>query len=148
MTAHSSGFSNQAFVSLLPPLTRSASAVSNSLDVSNYDSVTLLVNVGATGDTFSATNRVEASVQESDDNTTWTPVADSDLVKAVSGGQATGTFMLLTANPAAGTVYPTGYRGNKRYVRVALNNYGTTSNGTPMDVLALGGRPRYAPVNY
>ena len=55
------------------------------------------INVGATGDTLSGTNRVELQVQESDDNATWTAVADSDLLKVVPGGQATGTFGILNS---------------------------------------------------
>ena len=147
MVGHSTTYYNVGVVPLLPPLNRTASANSASVDLQNYDSAAFAVNVGATGDTWSGTNRVELAVQESDDNSTWTAVADSDLLHAVTGGQATGTFMILNANSQAGQVYETGYRGNKRYVRVALANYGTTSVGTPMDVLAILGRPRIAPIN-
>lgn len=146
MVGHSSNFYNALPVQLLPPLARPASAVSQSVDLQNNDSATFVISVGAAGDTYSAINRIEASIQESDDNVTFTPVADSDLQRVVSGGQATGTFLVLNANAQAGQVYRTAYTGNKRYARVALNNYGTTTNGTPMDVLALLGRPRLAPV--
>ena len=146
MVGHSSTFFNVLPVQLLPPLARPASANSASVDMQNYDSVEFVVSVGAAGDTYSGTNRTELSLQESDDNTTWTAVADGDMQRVVSGGQATGTFMVLNANAQAGMLYRTAYTGNKRYVRVALANYGTTTNGTPMDVLALLGRPRNAPV--
>ena len=108
--------------------------------------MTLAANIGATGDTLNGTNRVELQVQESDDNSTFTPVIDSDLTKVVAG-QAVGTFGLLNAGGAVNQVYLTGYRGNKRYVRVAGANYGTTASGTFIDVLAIGGRPRMLPVN-
>ncbi len=147
MVGHSGNYYNAAYVPLLPPLVRTASAVSASFDVQNYDAVAFLLNVGVVGDTWSGTNRVEATLQESDDNSTWNAVADSDMLKVVTGGQATGTFMLFNANAQAGQIYITGYRGNKRYVRVALTNFGTTSVGTAMDVIAVGGRPRTAPVN-
>ena len=146
MVGHSSTFYNVLPVSLLPPLARPASANSASVDLQNYDSVEFVINVGAAGDTYSGTNRTEATLQESDDNSTWTAVADSDMQRVVTGGQATGTFMLLNANSGAGLLYRTAYTGNKRYVRVALTNYGTTTNGTPMDVIALLGRPKNAPV--
>ena len=145
MVSHSSNYFNQAAIPLLSPANRTASAQSASLDTQNYGSVTLLANIGATTDTLNGTNRVELQVQESDDNTTFTAVADSDLVKVV-GGQATGTFAVLNAGGAVNQVYKTGYIGNKRYVRVALANFGTTAGGTIMDVLALGGRARNAPV--
>lgn len=147
MTGHSGTYYNTAYVPLLPPLVRTAAANSASFDVQNYDAVALLVNVGATGDTLSGTNRVELQVQESDDNSTFTAVADADLLKIVTGGQATGTFGILNAAGTVNQVYLTGYRGNKRYVRVALANFGTTSVGTAMDVLAVGGRARNLPVN-
>ena len=147
MVGHSGNYYNQAYVPLLPPLVRTASANSASFDTQNYDAVALLVNVGATGDTLNGTNRVELQVQESDDNSTFTPVADADLLNAVAG-QATGTFGIVNnTTTAVGKVYLTGYRGNKRYVRVAFANYGTTSTGTAMDVLAIGGRPRNLPIN-
>ncbi|MFO0906790.1 MAG: hypothetical protein U0835_00220 [Isosphaeraceae bacterium] len=147
MVGHSGNYYNAAYVPLLPPLARPASANSASVDLQNYDSAAFLLNVGAAGDTWSGTNRVEASLQESDDNSTWTAVADADMLSVVSGGQATGTFKVFNANAQAGQLYVTGYRGNKRYVRVALTNFGTTSTGTPMDVIAVLGRPRFAPVN-
>ncbi len=147
MVGHSGNYYNQAYIPLLPPLVRTASANSASVDTQNYDALALLVNVGATGDTLNATNRVELQVQESDDNAAFTAVADADLLKVVAGGQAAGTFGVLNAAGAAGQVYLTGYRGYKRYVRVALVNFGTTAAGTAMDVLAIGGRPRNLPIN-
>ena len=146
MVGHSSTFFNVLPVQLLPPLARPASAVSASVDLQNNDSVAFVLSVGAAGDTYSATNRIEASLQESDDNVNFTPVADSDMQRVVTGGQATGTFLILNANAQAGQIYRTAYTGNKRYVRLALTNFGSTTNGTPMDVLALLGRPRNAPV--
>lgn len=147
MVGHSGSYYNAAYVPLLPPLARPASANSASFDMQNYDSVAFLLNVGAAGDTWSGTNRVEAVLQESDDNSAWNAAADSDLLKVVAGGQSVGTFMVFNANAQAGQLYVTGYRGNKRYARVALVNYGTTMTGTPMDVIAVGGRPRTSPVN-
>ena len=147
MVSHSNTYYNQAFTPLLPPLVRTASATSASFDLQNYDSVALVVNVGATGDTLNGTNRVELQVQESDDNATFTAVADADLLKVVSGGQAVGTFGILNSGGSVGQVYLTGYRGNKRYVRVALANFGTTSTGTSTDVLAIAGRARTLPIN-
>ena len=147
MVGHSGSYYNIGIVPLLPPLNRTASAVSASVDTQNFDSVAFAVNVGATGDTLSGTNRVELQVQDSDDNTTFTAVSDADLLKAVTGGQASGTFGVLNAGGSVNQVYETGYRGNKRYARVALANFGTTSVGTNMDVLAVLGRPRMAPIN-
>lgn len=146
MPGRSSNYYNNFHVPLLAPAAaRTASFTSASFDMQNYNSVTLIANVGATGDTLSGTNRVELQVQESDDNVTFTAVADSDLARVVSGGQATGTFGMLNSAGSVNQIYKTAYIGNKRYVRVAGANFGTTSSGTFIDVLAEGGRPRYAP---
>ena len=146
MVARSSNFYNASIAPLLPPAAaRTASAQSASFDAQNYDAVTLVASVGATGDTLNATNRVELQVQESDDNTTFTPVADADLARVAPGGQAPGTFAVLNAAGSVNQVYKTGYVGYKRYVRVALAAFGTTASGTFIDVLAVGGRPRTAP---
>ena len=149
MVGHTSTYYNIGTTQLLPPLIRTASANSASFDLQNYNDVALVASVGATGDTLNGTNRVEISVQESSDNATFTQVADSDLVHVVTAGsaQATGTFAILNSAGSVGQVYETGYRGNLRYIRVALVNYGTTTSGTSIDVLALGGRPRTSPVN-
>ena len=147
MANHSSIYYNIGAIPLLPPLVRTATATSASIDLQNYDDVAFVLNVGATGDTLNGTNRVEASLQESADNSTWTQVADSDTTHVVTGETQTGTFAVINSSGATGQVYETGYHGNQRYVRVALTNYGTTSVGTAMDVLALVGRARQAPLN-
>ena len=89
-------------VQILPPLARPASAVSASVDMQNYDSVEFVLGVGAAGDTYSTNNRIEASLQESSDNTNFTQVADSDMQRVVAGETQTGTFMILNANAQAG----------------------------------------------
>ena len=147
MTSRSGVYHNNAFIPLLPPAAaKTAAFTSASVDLRNYDAATVVANVGTSGDALSGTNRVELAVQESDDNATFTPVADADLLKTVSG-QAAGTFANLNAPSAASQAYLTGYRGNKRYIRVAGTTYGTTSGGTFIDALAVLGRPKYGPVN-
>ena len=86
-----------------------------------------------TGTITDGTHTVE--VQESDDNSSFTAVADADL---------------QGSEPAIGAandnvVYEIGYRGSKRYIRVAVVTSGATVGGTFGAVLALG-IPRRRPV--
>jgi len=86
-----------------------------------------------TGTITDGTHTVE--VQESDDNSSFTAVADADL---------------QGSEPAIGStndnvVYEIGYRGTKRYLRVAVVTTGATTGGTFGAVLILG-IPRRLPV--
>lgn len=89
--------------------------------------------VVTSGTITDGTHTVE--VQESDDNSSFTAVADADLQ---------GT------EPAIGAandnvVYEIGYRGTKRYLRVAVVTTGATTGGTFGANIILG-QPRRLPV--
>jgi len=86
-----------------------------------------------TGTITDGTHTVE--VQESDDNSSFSAVADADL---------------QGSEPAIGAandnvVYEIGYRGTKRYIRVTVVTSGATTGGTFGAVLILG-IPRRLPV--
>ena len=103
---------------------------SNSVGRQKFGGALVVVQTGTITD---GTHTVE--VQESDDNSTFTPVADADLQ---------GT------EPAIGAandnvVYEIGYRGIKRYLRVAVVTTGATTGGTFGAVVILG-IPRRLPV--
>ena len=147
MVARSSPYYNLGYTPILPPAAaRTAAFTSASVDTQNFDSLAIVASVGASGDTLSGTNRIELALQESDDNAAFTPVGDADLLKVVAG-QAAGTFAVLSAPAAANQAYVTGYRGNKRYVRLAGATYGTTTNGTFVSAMAVAGGARNLPVN-
>ena len=147
MVGHSGTYYNVGILPLLPPLNRTAGATSASVDTQNYDSVAFAVNVGATGDTLSGTNRVELQVQESDDNSTFTAVANADLNNYAAGTTNTGTTQKIIANAGAAQAYLVGYKGYKRYIRGVVNVTGTHTNGTIVAVTGVRGRNHLAPVN-
>ena len=84
-------------------------------------------------------------VQESDDDSTYTAVADADLSDSVTGTN-TGTFAVIDDAAEDDAVYSTKYIGNKRYVKVVANLTGTHTNGTPLGCVALKGGNNYRPV--
>lgn len=128
------------------PQTFTADGNGDSIDTRGFDSVMLAMAVGASGDTLSSSVKIELELEESDDDSTWTDVADADLLKAVSGTN-TGTFAVIDDPAEDDAVYITGYRGSKRYVRVVVNLTGTHTNGTPIGGVAVLGHAHVTPVN-
>jgi hypothetical protein len=143
---HTSLYANTAVSTLLVPLIRNADALSSALDLQNCDDAVLVFLVGTNGDTYSGTDKLELEVQESDDDLTYTPVANADLTNYVTGTNV-GTVKALIANADCSQSYLVGYRGSKRYIKGNLNFSGTHSTGTSTAVLGLRGRNRAKPVN-
>ena len=120
------------------------------VDLQGYESATVLVDVGAEGDTLSSSVHFEVSLEHSDDNSTFTDVAQADIIDGtISSG---GIFLKLDGtaggNPdTAGGIFRVGYVGGKRYVRVVLAKTGTHSNGTPIGAMVVRGHARHSTDN-
>ena len=67
---------------------RTAAANGTGVDLQGYESATVLVDVGAEGDTLSSSVFFEVSLEESDDNSTFTDVEQAGIVDGTiaSGG--------------------------------------------------------------
>jgi hypothetical protein len=102
----------------------------NAVGRQTFRSALVIVQTGTITD---GTHTVE--VQESDDNSSFTAVADADL-------QGTEPAV-VAAND--NVVFEIGYRGSKRYLRVVCVASGTTTGGTLGAVIVLG-LPRRYPV--
>jgi len=114
----------------LTPAARTANTTGTGVDLAGFHSAAVYIITGAITD---GTHTFE--VQESDDNTTFTAVADSDLH---------GT------EPAVGAtddnkVYEIGYKGKKRYIRVSVTVTSATTGGV-YGAFVVRGRPYSAPV--
>lgn len=139
-------YSDVSYNQVIDPATVTADTDSASVDTQDYSDVLFLVNVGESGDTLDASNYIELEVEESDDNVTFTDVADEDL-NAYVAGTNDGTFALVDASDEDDAVYFTGYTGIKRYVRVVVNVTGTHTNGTPVAASILMSGSRVGAVN-
>ncbi|WP_435007993.1 hypothetical protein P12x_005260 [Tundrisphaera lichenicola] len=146
MPNHTSLYHNTGFLSLLVPAVRNSDTNSSALDLQDCDDATLLFHLGDSADTLSGTNKIELEVEESDDNSSWSDVANADLTNYVTATN-TGTAALIDAPTEDQLVVAVGYKGTKRYIRGVLNFSGTHSTGTPIGVLGLRGRNRAQPVN-
>lgn len=127
-------YSNVTVRACLPIATRTASANGTGVDRyasgSEFQDAMVIVQTGAITD---GTHAVD--VQESDDNSTWNSVAASEL---------------QGSEPSIGSadddkLYVIGYKGIKRYIRVAMTASGTTSGGVYGATVLLA-NPRVAPV--
>lgn len=93
---------------------RTATTNGTGVDLANCEGATILVQTGTITD---GTHTI--SLQESDDNVTFTNVAAADLI---------GTPPAITA-PDDDKVFKFGYIGIKRYIRVVSTVAGTTTGG-------------------
>ena len=129
---------------------RTAAVNGSGVDLQGYESATAMVIVGAEGDTLSSSVHFEVSLEHSDDNSTFTDVAQADIIDGtISSG---GIFLKLDGtaggNPdTSGGIFRVGYVGGKRYVRVVLAKTGTHSNGTPIGAMVVRGHARHSTDN-
>jgi len=124
---------------------KTAAANGTGVDLQGYEGATVLVDVGAEGDTLSSSVHFEISLEESDDDSTYTDVTQAGIVDGTIS--ADGIFLKLdgTANgnpDTAGEIFRVGYRGGKRYIRVVLAKTGTHSNGTPIGAFIIKSHAR------
>ena len=125
---------------------RTAAANGTGVDLQGYESATVLVDVGAEGDTLSSSVFFEVSLEESDDNSTFTDVEQAGIVDGtIASG---GIFLKLDGTTGGdpdttGGIFRVGYVGVKRYIRVVLAKTGTHSNGTPLGAMVVKGHARH-----
>jgi len=124
---------------------KTAAGNGTGVDLQGYESATVLVDVGAEGDTLSGSVYFEISLEHSDDDSTYSDCAQADIIDGTIA--AGGIFLKLDGttggNPdSAGGIFRVGYIGGKRYVRVVLAKTGTHSNGTPIGAMIVRGHAR------
>ncbi|ACM39172.1 MULTISPECIES: hypothetical protein [Rhizobium/Agrobacterium group] len=110
--------------------TLTADNTPTAIDLRGYDSAEICLDIGVGGITFSGTNKIEFVLTHSDDNTTYTNVADADMLGV--SGISNGIIKALTAAHAAAAVYRYGYKGGKRYLKLLADFGGTHGTGTPI----------------
>lgn len=116
----------------LAPAARTSDADGSGVDLRGFDSAMALIDLGAWTD---GTHTFE--VQESDDNSTFTAVADADLI---------GSEPVVDAADEDNTVHRIGYVGSKRYLRVSVGVASATS-GAVYGASILRGHAAQQPVS-
>lgn len=116
------------------------------VDTVGFGSALVIADIGAEGITLDGSNYILIEVEESDDNVTFTDVANADLTNYVTGLNP-GTIAKLDAIAEAPSIHTAGYKGNKRYIRGVVNFVGTHGAATPLGVSILQQHPSTSPVN-
>lgn len=112
---------------------RIADANGSGADLKGARRALIAAAVGDSGDTLSATVKFELELEESEDNSTFTDVADTDLSEYVDGTND-GCFVLCDQPTEDSKLFLTEYRGNKRYIRAVANFTGSHPVGTVFGV--------------
>lgn len=105
------------------------------VDLAGYESATLIVHVGVSGDTLSGSVYHTVKLQESADNSVWNDVAAADMEGSNS--------VVIDDAAEDPVVIVWGYKGAKRYLRVFDDVTGTHTNGTPFGAVIVRSRPRH-----
>jgi len=138
-------YENCEIEQVLDPAVVAADANCSSVDLQGYECVTFFALIGEGGVTLGTGVTIEVEVEESDDDSSFTDVADADLSNYVDGTND-GCMAFLDALAEEDSVYTTTYRGNKRYVRPVLNFTGTHGTGTAIGIVAVKQGYKYPPV--
>lgn len=123
--------SNIDFAQSLAPASQTAAINGTGVDVRDYASAMVLISAGAAGGT---TPSFTFEVQESDDNTTFAAVADAGLQ---------GAEPVITVGNETHRI---GYKGGKRYIRVAITDATGTSPTLLCEAGVVRGDPHVAPL--
>ena len=126
------------------PAVLAASTTPAAINLAGFKSAEIVIPVGVGGITFSGVNKIEFVLTHSDDDVTYTPVTDADML-GVSGISA-GVIKALVAAHAAAAVYNYGYIGGKANIKLQAAFAGTHGTGTPIAAMVLKGNPDLAPV--
>lgn len=129
------------FHALNPQVVTGTDTAATAVDSQGYDSVEHVVPIGTSGDTLSASVKLELVIQHGDlsDGSDAVAVTDKNMLLSPSADLTSGIFQLIDANSKTQLTYKIGYRGPKRYSRVFFDFTGTHTNGTRIAALALRG---------
>ena len=136
--------SGMKLVNLIGAAALAADNTPAAVDRAGYESVEIVLSIGAGGITFSGTNKVEFVLTHSDDDSIYTNVATADMIGA--GAVTSGIIKSLVAAHATATPYRFGYIGGKRYLKLLADFSGTHGAATPIAAVAVLGDPLNEPV--
>ena len=123
-----------AVVEAAAPASGKATIGGNAIDMKGYHSLTVLSVIGAGA--YTATKTVTPTLQESDDGTTYSPVATGDY---------DGDISKVDSVQVANQERVISYVGNKRYVKFGFTVGGTLDANVFLGAWAIKGHPELVP---
>lgn len=129
-----------------PVAAQAADANGPIIDCQGYESVTLVVNLGAEAFTMNGSNFLDLIMQEGD-NSGLSDAANVPASEQVGAWEtpASAIFKRLDNSAEAPAVYALGLRPTKRYVRLTLDFTGTVTGGIPVAAVAILSHARHNP---
>lgn len=129
-----------------PVAAQAADANGPIVDCFGYESVMVVVDLGAEGWTLTGSNFVELTMNEGNDS----GLSDAAVVPAAEQigaweTPASGIFKRIDAGTEAPAVYVIGLRPTKRYIRLTLDFTGTVTGGIPVAAVAILANARHQP---
>lgn len=115
---------------IAPAAARTATTTGTGVDLAGYRSAAVVLHCGVFTD-----GEFTPTVEESDDDSTYTTVAAGDL---------SGAFTAVTSS-TDDSVQEVGYLGSKRYIRLLMTE-SSASAGALFSALVVRGNPVSAPV--
>lgn len=125
-------YNNFKAVQSLKPATRTSSENGDGVDLQGFHAAMIVIDAGAWTD---GTHVFE--IQESSDDSNYS---------AVTAGDLQGAEPTISSDAGDDQIYRLGYKGSKRYLRVAVTVSGVTS-GAVYGASIVVGHPRKAPVS-
>lgn len=138
-------FHNLGIAEAIPPAEYDADNTPAAIDLLGFESALLSIHIGVGGITFSGTNKIEFKLTHSDDDSSYSAVADADVIGLSSVG-AGGIVLALTTAHAAASITRVGYVGGKRYLKLLADFSGTHGTGTPIAATVIKGHAHERPV--
>lgn len=120
-----------------------------SADLEQWEGHMAIVTIGAPGITLDGSNYIRFFLEDSDDNSAFAAVPDSDIIIGDAAIVAADTGEVLRVDVAgeASKSYRFGYKGAKRYVRVRTDFVGTHGAATPLNIVHVLSHGRYTGKN-
>ena len=142
MTPNRDGATGISPVEALAPAVYAADNAPVAIDLLDHQAATLLLHIGVGGIVFTGANKIEFVLTHSDDNASYSNVADTDVIKDANAPAAitTGIVRSLVAAHAAATLQKLGYIGGKRYLKLLADFSGTHATGTPVSATVVRGK--------
>lgn len=137
-------FNNLKFVSAIDPASITGDTTGIEIDLQGYESCTFVLQYGTCGDVPDGSNYFKGIIHESSESGTgFAAAADADVI-VNAGETAANAFGFMNSAADDNAIYALGYRGDKRYVKLIIDETGSLNTGTPVAAIAVLGHPRKA----
>ncbi|QYX58117.1 hypothetical protein K1T73_07055 [Roseovarius sp. SCSIO 43702] len=136
--------SDLSVASAIDAATLAADNTPAAIDLRGFDAAEIVLAIGAGGITFTSSNKIEFKLTHSEEDASYEPVTEVDVLGVEEIGSG-GVIKALVAAHAQAGVYRFGYVGGKRYLKLLAAFSGTHGTGTPIAGVVIRGHGQINP---